>query len=128
METSSILVSAATIIFIVLVGVLAFFIRQYFPVFEKQAKAQIGVSQWNMLKGFIRTLILAAEQEAAKQGLDTGAKKKEFVVNKLMELAAQFNIPVTQAQVETLVEGILKEIKRESTSLVLGEILETTNN
>jgi hypothetical protein len=127
METN-ILVSAAIAILVILVGVVVFFARKYFPVFEESAKAQIGVAQWNMLKGFIRTLILAAEQEAAKQGLDTGAKKKEFVVNKLMELTAQFNIPVTKEQVETLVEGVLKEIKRESSELVLGEILETTSN
>ncbi len=124
METTY-LTSAAIGITIILVGVVIYFVRQYLPIVQARIESEIGSRNWETLQSMTRTLILAAEQVAAQMGLDTGEKKKAFVVDRLLALAAWSNIQVTREQLETLVEGVLKEIKRESTSVLLNEFNQT---
>ncbi|MCA9874536.1 MAG: hypothetical protein H6659_18660 [Ardenticatenaceae bacterium] len=122
METTTLYVSSAVIgILIIVIGLIVYFARQYFPILQARIEAEIGSQNWETITSMARTFILAAEQVAEQMGLDTGEKKKAFVVDKLVELAAWSNILVTREQIETLVEGVLKEIKRESTSIVLNE-------
>jgi len=120
METTY-LASAVIGIMIIVIGVAIYYARQYLPILQARIEAEIGSRNWETLQGMARTLILAAEQVAVQMGLDTGPKKKAFVVDKLLAFAAWSHIPVTREQVETLVEGVLKEIKRESTTLILNE-------
>lgn len=120
--TTYLYISSAVIgILIILTGLVVYFARKYFPILQARIETEIGSKNWETIKSMARTFILAAEQVAEQMGLDTGAKKKAFVVDKLVELAAWSNILVTREQIETLVEGVLKEIKRESTGIVLNE-------
>jgi hypothetical protein len=115
----------ATVLIALLLILLSYLIaklRQALPVWMERAQSELGKEQWELLLSMARTIILSAEQVAGRFGLDTGEKKKAFVVEQLENLATTYKIPVTREQIETLVEGVLKEIKRESTEIVLGEL------
>jgi hypothetical protein len=118
-------VTGVLAIVLLVIGLIIRFVRQAWPVWEEKARSEIGATRWALLCSAARNLILAAEQMAAQAGLDTGEKKKAFVVARLVQQAATLGIPITPEQVDALVEGVLKEIKRETTGLVLQEINRT---
>lgn len=121
--------ATAVIVFVLLVvGLLLGFARRAWPVWETRILTQISQAQWETLRSVARTAILAAEQIANQMGLDTGEKKKAFVVSKILEQATAMGLLVTREQVELLVEGVLKEIKRETTGMVIQELKEVYDN
>jgi hypothetical protein len=75
---------------------------------------------WELLRDAARVYILAAEQI----GIETGGDKRQYVRSLLTETAVTRDIPISPAQLDALIEGVLKEIKRESTRQLLGEILQ----
>jgi hypothetical protein len=71
--------------------------------------------KWEQLNKIARLLIMAAEQKK----LGSGEERRDFVTALLPELTALFNIPVTTAQIDALVEGVLKEVKLEVSASLL---------
>jgi hypothetical protein len=75
---------------------------------------------WQLLRDAARVYILAAEQKE----VGSGSEKKTYVSALLTETAVTHDIPISASQLDALIEGVLLEIKRESTRRLLGEMLQ----
>lgn len=92
----------------VLVPLIAKRIQAYLVTLEDEIESRIGENVWYEIKDWARVLINAAQQKA---DLDTDEKKKEFVLDHLVDLAELYNVPVTREQLDALIEGILAGMK-----------------
>ena len=104
----SMLVTVAVIAIPVLVGLLVFLLRPYLLKLQEEIELRLSDQQFQLLRDILGTLIHAAEQLT---DLDTDEKKKGFVLKKARELADKYQIPISDEQLDTLLEGVLKEIK-----------------
>jgi len=105
-----IVVATAVIMVPVLAGTIFYWLQPYVQKLKAEVEARLGTANWALLQMTVRTFILSAEQVT---GLDTGEKKKAYVVKLLNDFAVSHNIPVTEDQIHALIEGILKEIRIE---------------
>lgn len=100
------------VIFIAVVSALLH-LRNYVRTYE-------AARGWELLRDAARVYILAAEQ----MGIEASGEKKHLVRSLLTETAVAHDIPIPNAHLDALIEGVLLEIKRESTKQLLGEILQ----
>lgn len=105
-----IVVATAVIMVPVLAGTIFYWLQPYYQKLKAEVESRLGASNWALLQMTVRTFILSAEQVT---GLDTNEKKKAYVVKLVFDFAQAHNIPVTESQIDALIEGILQEIKIE---------------
>lgn len=114
------LVTISIIAVPVLIGLITFLIWPYLLRLRDEVELRMGQQQFQFLTQILTALIHAAEQLT---GLDTGHKKRQFVLEQARILADTYRIPVGDDQLEALLEGVLKEIKLATTRGVLRELL-----
>ncbi len=97
----------------ILIGVIAFllykYVRPYLIMLEAKVADEVGYAQWQTIKEYAVTFIYAAAQ---KRGLDTPEARYEYVFNLLVSAAAELNIPVTEDQIDALLEGTYNQVKK----------------
>lgn len=84
-------------------------VKSYLLTLESEVENRIDENAWYEIKDWVRILINAAEQ---KTDLDTNEKKKAFVLDHLVELAELYGIPVSEGQLDALIEGVLAQLKQ----------------
>ncbi|MCP5097202.1 MAG: phage holin [Chloroflexi bacterium] len=92
----------------ILVSIAFFYARSYLVILEEKVAVEIGETNWRRIEDIARTFIRAAEQKA---GLDTGEAKKAFVKQLLLEVVEQLGLPLTDTQIDALIEGVLHELE-----------------
>jgi len=107
-------VIAVAIAVIPVLGVIAVrALRGYLASKDAEIKANMGFNNYYLLETFARNVVGAAEQTV---GLDTNEKKKAFASDLLLELAAQYNIPISKKLIDGLVEAAVLALKRSTES------------
>lgn len=104
------LIAVALLAIPVLIGVLVYYARPTLLTYIEKAKEEIGTTKWEQLEQYGRWAVQAAEQTLE---LETNEAKKAFVVKFLKEQAEVLDIPVTEAQLDTLIESIVYEVKNQ---------------
>jgi hypothetical protein len=104
-----------------LVGVLVYFAVPYLRALHAEVQARLTENQYYLIRSVVSTLIHSAEQLT---GLDTNEKKRRYVLDMAATFAARYNIPISEDELDALLEGILKEIKLSSTAGLLAHLQE----
>lgn len=84
-------------------------LRRRMVLMDAQIKSDIGSSNYYLAESLARKAVAAAEQTL---GLDTGEKKQAFAKGLLIELAALYELPVTEAQINGFIEAAVLALKR----------------
>lgn len=91
--------------------------RQYLASKDAEIAANIGMNNYYLVENLARNVVDAAEQTL---GLDNAEKKKDFACGLLKELAEQYNIPVSEAQIDGLVEAAVLALRRQQTADIMA--------
>ncbi len=102
------LVRLAIVLMPILGTILLAFLTPYVNALRNKAKASLGESQVYLLEQFAHNFILAAAQTA---GLGTNAERKEYAFRLLREAADTYNIPLSDAQLDALIESAFRSLK-----------------
>lgn len=102
------LVSALVLVLLAAIPVIATVIRGLLQKLELEASNRIGEANWLATKDWASVLIKAAVQKAE---LVTNEQKKAFVMDHLRYFADEIGLDITDAQLDALIEGTLKELK-----------------
>lgn len=108
------LVAAAVLVIPAAAAVLVVYLRSYLTVLAKKAQAELGAANYELLLKLGRNLVLAAEQTFI---LGNNSGKKQFVMKMLRDFASQHNIPISEDQLDALVEGVLSGLKVEQVTV-----------
>ena len=84
--------------------------QQYLASKDAEIQANIGVNNYYLAENLARSVVGAAEQTLE---LDSAEKKKDFACGLLKELAEQYNVPVSGAQIDGLVEAAVLALRRQ---------------
>jgi|GEM_PF-4201950 hypothetical protein len=102
------LVSALVLVLLAAIPVLATVAKGLLQKLELEAVNRIGEAKWAAAKDWAATLIKAAAQKAE---LVTDEQKKDFVMLHLRYFVDTIGLPITDSQLDALIEGTLKELK-----------------
>ena len=72
-------------------------------------RTQIGSDKFDEIVTFTELAVRSAEQLFTPE---QWAKKKEYVYNYISDLAAEYKIKLTPADIDILIEGIVNEVKK----------------
>ena len=100
-----------TVLVPILVAVIGYYGRLALAAVVAELEAKAGASRTNLIGTLITNFIFAAEQTA---GLETGEKKKAFVIDRIMEAAAKHKIDVTETEITAMIEGAISQLKRQN--------------
>lgn len=98
------------VVLIILSGIAAFLAREvsrYLGTLGEKAKSEEATGLLVILNSVIEYLVRGAEQYLSTDG----AEKKAWVAARAREYADEYNIRVTDEQIEDLIEGVLNEIE-----------------
>ncbi len=104
------LVQAGALVIPILAGILVYYLKGYLEVLGEKAGEQIGADKLDTLLLFVEMTIRAAAQAV---DLDTDDKRKDYVVAQVVNLVVELGLPLSEEQVDDLIEGIYNRIKEE---------------
>lgn len=107
-ELLEVLVQLAIVLMPILGTILLAFLTPYVNALRSKAKINLGESHVYMLESFAHNFILAAAQTV---GLDTNAARKAYAFQLLRETADTYNIPLSDAQLDALIESAFRSLK-----------------
>jgi len=85
-------------------------LRDHFALKDEEIKANIGFNNYYLAENLARNVVEAAEQSFE---LVSGGAKKEFASGLLEELTDRYNVPVSDAQIDGLIEAAVLALKRQ---------------
>jgi len=103
------LIAVAVVVIPALGAVAVQALRRYLASKDAEIKANMGINNYYLLETFARNVVEAAQQSL---GLGSGEDRKEFASELLQHLAEQYNIPVSDSQIDSLVEAAVLALKR----------------
>ena len=107
METSQIVTGLVLASIPILLFVAVVSIRPLWKQLVKQAEAEYGKKNVDLMFQYAQMLVSAAEQK-----FDGNLDKKEYVVNQLKLFADELGVEVTYEQIDTLVEASVYQVKK----------------
>ena len=109
---AELIISVLTALIPVVMAAIAPFVIRYLNSLNAKAEAELGVENFHLLTGAARTAVEAAEQffknYVCREGEDFNEKKKEFAVYLVIETANIYNVPLSTAGVDALIEAAVK--------------------
>lgn len=82
-------------------------------------KSKTTKNQRDMIYGLVKIGVNAAEQTAKLNGLDTGKKKKEYVLKFINDMG----LKITEDELDNMIESAVKELKLAEKEWVKPEIV-----
>ena len=104
-EVIQFIINMAVILLPIIAGAAVNVWRKHAAAIEKRIEAEVGEKWWNLIETATVTLVNAAEQVS---GIDTNEEKKAFVLSQLVSLTNLWNIPLSEAQLDAIIEGVYK--------------------
>lgn len=124
-ELVQVLFDAAILVFPVLAGIIAYYLRTYLMSLGEKVSGEIGQAKYDMIVQWAEIMIRAAEQAT---GLEGDEAKKAYVFEELNTIVDQVGIPISDDQLDALIEGVYNAIKDKVKSTItsyVGPIVST---
>jgi len=109
-ELVQVLIAAAVALIPVVAGIATFYLKGYLEKLGEKADNEIGEANMDVILKFAEVFVRAAEQMF---GLADEEAKKDFVVDQLEKIVDQLGLPISDEQLEALVEATFNRIKDE---------------
>ena len=109
-ELVQVLIAAAIALIPAVAALATFYLKGYLEKLGEKADQELGEANVDAILKFAEIFVRAAEQMF---GLAEEAQKKAFVVDQLEKIVDQFGLPISDEQLEALVEATFNRIKDE---------------
>lgn len=113
MELQELLNNALLIVLTSAIPIFVRLVQQYFKRLEVRISSETDLQNYQQMRGLTELLVRAADQYRKSQGWNS-EKAKEYVINQLLSTADEIGIDLAPAMADTLVEGVLNEIRQQT--------------
>ena len=113
------LIKAAVMVLPILASIVVYYLKGYVQILGVKANEEIGTERLTQLMWFADLIVRSAEQVV---GLEGDEAKKDYVLGKLKVLRDEYGLPLSDDQLDDIIEGIYNgirdEIKKPSGSVI----------
>jgi hypothetical protein len=112
-QVNEVLVNGLLLLIPLVVAVVAQALRGYLVQLQGKAAAELGQKNWTLLTETAVMIVRAGDQYRRTLGYSNEQVKLD-AVQQLVQWAARMNIPITPMDADTIIEGVLNAIRKET--------------
>ena len=109
-ELLNALVKSAALVLPILASIVVYYLKGYVQILGVKANEEIGTERLTQLMWFADLIVRSAEQVV---GLEGDEAKKDYALGKIKTLRDEYGLPLSDDQLDDLIEGIYNGIKDE---------------